>query len=132
VAKDPAFGAARLVAKPEDFIRLLKGREAGTSLREERSYAHIEGEYILTDQDTPWPIRYIARVEDPNQWDPLFAELMAVTLAVEIIGEIPVSANDKQVLLRELEDLKAEARKINGQENPPTNEPLDEWLEARR
>lgn len=131
VTEDPTFGDVKFVAKPEDFIRLLKGREAGTDRIEERTHARVEGKYIVTDRDTPFPFRYIARIEDPNEWDPLFAELMSLTLATELIGEIPVSANDTQVLLRELKDLSAEARKINGQESPPTQEPLDSWLEAR-
>lgn len=48
----------------------------------------LENRKILTDKDTCY-IKYIADVEDTSKWDPLFVDLMASKLALELAYTIP-------------------------------------------
>jgi hypothetical protein len=68
---------------PTDAVRILPltydGEPSGIPINWRQT-----GIYIYTDQDTPQVIRYIKDITDPDEWSPLFVEVMAAALAVKI------------------------------------------------
>lgn len=128
LADAPAFGPALAYQLPVDFVRLLRPdeRENFNDLRRK-----IEDGKILTDEAAPLHIRYVKRVTDPNAMDPLFREVLAVELAIDIAEPITQSNTKRAALLAERARLIAEARKAQAFEAPPANPPEDTWLTAR-
>lgn len=109
---------------PSDFLRLLHSPH-------DRDW-QIEGRSILTRfEDSALEIRYVARIDDPTLFDPLFAEALAARLAVELVERITQSNTKKQILREEYDHLLDEARRANAIERPPAYAPVDPWIEAR-
>lgn len=134
VAADAAqttWGGLNRFRVPTDFLRLLRGDEAGTNDVERTKTWRIEGEYVVTDADAPLEFRYVRRVENPSLFDPLFAELLALTLAAEIADDITQDAGRVERIFNEKGILEAEARQTNAMENPSEEPPEDSWLQAR-
>lgn len=134
VAADEAqtlFGGLYQFRKPEDFLCLLRGREAGSSRQERRSHWRIEGEFVVGAVAPPLQFRYVARIENPEQFDSLFADTFALALAVELSDELTQDRQRKEVLLAEYQQMLREARRINGLENPEETPPEDDWVLAR-
>lgn len=79
----PAFGWARGFTLPSDYIALLPltldGREASASV----PFA-LEGGRVLTDAAAPLKLRYVSREIREAMFDPLFAEVLAASLALRI------------------------------------------------
>ncbi len=91
----------------------------------------IEGRNILTDDSDPIQIRYIYRVTDPNEMDPLFRELLATVLAFEVCEEITQSNSKKESLRKDRGEIIAEARKANAFESVSAEPPQDSFITAR-
>lgn len=127
-ATGPAFGPLKAYPLPADFIRLVRPdeRENFNDLRRK-----IEGRTLLTDESAPLNLRYIRLVTDPNEMDPLFREVLAVELAIDIVEPITQSNTKRAALIGERDGLMAEARKAQAFEEPPANPPEDTWLTAR-
>lgn len=125
------WGDLNRFRKPEDFLRLLRGVEAGTDDIERTKTWRLEGEHIVTDAEAPLEFRYVRRVENAALFDPLFAELLAVTLAAEIADDITQDDSRKDRIYSEKGLLEDEARKVNSLENPAEEPPEDSWLQAR-
>src|SRR5690606_25509259 len=68
----PAFGWARAFPLPVDCLRLLPvvagGHLNGTPIAHE-----VEGGAVLSNATAPLAIRYVRRVVNPSEFDPLFA-----------------------------------------------------------
>lgn len=128
---ETVWGGLHRFRKPNDFLRLLRGKEAGTNDEEARVHWQIEGDYIVSDEDPPLEYVYIRQVTDPAQFDSLFSEVLALTLAVDICDEITQDDRKKQLLLEEREAMMAEARRVNSLENPSQTPPEDDWVLAR-
>lgn len=47
-----------------------------------------EGRLVYSDQESPRKIRYVVDVEDPDDWDPLFVEVMVGALAIKVVHSI--------------------------------------------
>lgn len=109
---------------PADCLRVLQVDGLSTD-----EYV-VEKRAILSNE-SPIRIRYIARVEDPNQYDTLVQDAMALALAVELCEPMTQSTTKKEMLLGELNEALIEAKRIDGQENPPARYEEDDWISAR-
>lgn len=120
----PAWGFTHQFALPADNLRVLEIRDMSTA-----DY-QIESGYILANDDALY-VRYTRRVTDPNQFDALFVDTVAVRLAFELCEAITQSNTKKADLWNEYDDSLTRAKKADGQENPPVVFEEDEWIEVR-
>lgn len=125
-AAAPAFGYDLQYQLPTDCLRVLEVQGG-----EYQPY-QVEGRLILTDQAAPLKIRYVADITDPNQFDALFIEAFASRLAVELCEDLTQSNAKRQLAQGEYQAALREARRIDGQENPPDDLPETDWLLSRR
>lgn len=92
----------------------------------------VEGGYILTNQDTELPIRYIFRNEDPSSWDSCFAEAFAWRLAADMSYAITQSLNLFEYCMAQYKAMLSEARSIDGSEGRIKALVADDWIRVRR
>lgn len=123
----PTWGDYNRYSLPNDFLRLIRDDETGANVD-----WRIEGLYILTKDAAPLEIKYIARIEDPNYYDPLFAEAFAGRLALECAKEITDNTSDKESVKDDYKTDIAEARRVGAIEKEAQEFPEDPWLAARR
>jgi|DEB0MinimDraft_3_1074331.scaffolds.fasta_scaffold00081_13 hypothetical protein len=120
----PAYEYSAKFALPADFLRLVD-----TNLLDTEKYK-VEGKFILANSDTV-SIRYVKRVEDPNEFDWLFIE----ALAARIAAELAIALTDNRTLSVDLFNLYStkitEARTADAQEGSPDDIIADSWLQSR-
>ncbi|GAG18533.1 unnamed protein product, partial [marine sediment metagenome] len=100
---------------PNDFMLMKSIYEGRFSSNNFRNYA-LEGKLLLTDETT-MEIRYVKKVTDPTQFDPLFVELFTLTLADKFIG--PLAGGDARIQKKiddALDKLMPAVRALDGQE----------------
>ncbi len=119
----PAFGFTHQYQLPADWLRFVKPEDC-------HEWA-IEGGMILANDAGPLNIHYVRRVDEPGLFDPQFAILLALRVAMAICEELTGSASKKQAITLELREARAEARRIDGQENPPEDRAESDWLLSR-
>jgi|HigsolmetaAR203D_1030402.scaffolds.fasta_scaffold04141_4 hypothetical protein len=123
LSERPAFGFGRQFELPADCLRVLElwGTDGPWK---------IEGRRLLTDA-TRALIRYIRRVEDPNQFDALLVEAIAARLAADLCEPI----TQKSTLTQSLWELYGQklraARSADAQEGTAEDLVGDVWLTAR-
>ncbi len=122
----PPFGYSLQYTLPVDFLRLLHNEEYGADL----DYK-IEGDKILCDMPSPLNIRYIARVNDHNLFDALFAEAFATRMAFEMAEKITQSNAKGSQLREDYKQAIREARKANAFERVSIEFPASSWERAR-
>ena len=126
-ADDPTWGDWNRYTLPNDFLGLIRDDESGQFVD-----WRVEGLYILSKDAAPLEIRYIARVEDPTYYDPLFVEALASKLALETCQEITQSTTKKESARADYDKAIAEARRVGAIEKEAQEFSEDEWLAARR
>ena len=127
-ATDPSFGPAKQYTLPAGFLRLI---EPDDSANYNTLDWRIEGGKIVTDFTAPLEIRYIARVEDPTQFDALFVDALACRMALQMCEKITQSVSKKADVRSEYKDTIAEARRTNAIEGVSSESPTDTWDTAR-
>ena len=132
----PAFGWNYEYQLPNDFIRFVSIGE-NYPMRSE-SY-QIEDSKILIDDslntsgtDTSLKLRYIYDFTNVSAMDPLFIEIFAIELAINISYRITGSNTTKNELGAMLRELNKQAYAIDGQERPPTRVERSRVLRKRR
>jgi len=120
----PEFGMTHRCALPSGganphCLKLWRVRlQDGTASNPTRLYAgaamprhnrrfSVRGRYLFVAQNPPIDVQYVARVEDPNLFDELFRELVAVDLALASINLLATNE-----IRRATRELKAERRAI--------------------
>lgn len=134
----PAFGYDYQFPLPSDCLRVLQVGLyfPGISLADyvgspAADYA-IEGRYVLSNDDGPLYLRYLARIEDPTQFDAAFDDAFAATIAMNIAEALgQFSATKMQLIQQAYKDALREAVVANAIENPPEQMADDTWLLAR-
>jgi hypothetical protein len=115
-------------ALPPDFIRLdierIRPRAVRHGLR-------MGGGYIYTNTAGPLLISYVARVEPTGLWDDLFAEAFACRMAAQIGRSVVGQDFDRNAMLAQAARAVAEAKAIDGRENPADEMGENEWTAAR-
>lgn len=132
LAEAPAWGYANQFALPEGpspafCLRVL-------SINGEVDFAltyKIEGRRILTDEDAPLEILYIARLEDPSQYDALLTDAIAARLALDAAYPLAGSVSLAQAMSQAYAEKLAEARQVDAQEGTPDALIAGDWLESR-
>lgn len=126
-ASGPEWGDWNRYTKPNDFLRLLRDDESGQAVDWK-----IEGNYILSADDAPLEIRYVADVTDPNLFDELFVEALAAKIAEHCCEEITGSTQKKGSAVSDFDKAIAEAERTNALEKDAEDFPEDEWISVRR
>ncbi len=124
----PAFDFASAFPLPVDCLRLLPPAITTLDWQIEN---HQGQSAILTNDSAPLEIVYIADITDPTRFDESFVEMLACRIADHICIKITGSGTQKQIVMQEYKDARAEARSNNAFENISADGPTDPWLEAR-
>lgn len=109
----PAWGFTKQYTLPADCLRVL------TILDQDSDYK-IEGRKILTDNSS-MKILYVARIEDPNEYDELLRETLSAALAADIAYGITSSNPLTQNMYNLFQDKLKEARFVDATEGQNTN-----------
>lgn len=137
LADAPTFGYQYQYALPSDFLRLdMINDEFPAAVMDNYIGAEtldytIEGNLILTDIAAPLKLRYISRIEDPNQWDVNFREMLASRIAAEICEDLTQSDTKKQAAWNDYKRAKSNAIRMGAIEKPPTTPPDNTWIISR-
>lgn len=127
-AVPPIFGKANSYTLPGDFLRLLAPDPGYNCVPRDWQ---IEGTKILTRDQAPLHLRYVALVTDTTLMVPTFREALACRLASEMCEEITQSNSKKASVNADYKDALREARRINALANPPVTPNEDSWITAR-
>ena len=77
-------------------------------------------------------IRYIYDMQVVAQMDPLFIEVFALGMAIDLSPKFSVAATAVDRLMKIFEEKQTEARAANGQDNPPKRIQISKRLQRRR
>jgi hypothetical protein len=91
----------------------------------------IEGRKILTNDAAPLNVRYICRVEDPNQYDAMFIEALSCAMAQELCEQLTQSNQKAQIIRQDYTTAIRMAKKLNAFENISAEPPMDTWITVR-
>lgn len=133
----PAFDWPRQFQLPTDCLRLLWAGDfyPGPNLSDlsnglDLDY-EVEGRVIMSRLPAPLKIRYIARVEDPNQFDALFVEAFACKLAIELAESLTNSSTNRQEAWQEYQQAIRKALRADAIEKPSEAIADDTWMISR-
>lgn len=114
----PDFEWSARFELPSDYIRLQSNYTADNT-RSIDDRDTIEGNYILSN-DTTIEICYIKKVTDPDDFDPLFKELLVLMLAVRVLYPLAgLSALSLEIggrIHQELESMMSKAQSVTSAE----------------
>ena len=116
---------------PNDFLRMKSIYENRFSNENYRSYA-LEGQRLLTNEST-MEIRYIKKVTDVTEFDPLFVEVLVLQLALKLIPALAkTDTRLKESVKDDLKLLMPSVRALDSQEtNTVGRYELETWNDAR-
>lgn len=120
----PDWGFDNQFPLPSDSLRLLEVRDLRAGEYQ------LENGSILSNETVLY-VRYITRIEDPNDFDSLFIDAVATRLAFELCEGLTQSNTKKEALWQEYGDSLTRAKKTDAQENPPVLLHEDSWVESR-
>jgi hypothetical protein len=112
---------------PTDCLRVV---EVGLSGQVIVDY-QIEGRAIIAPMAGPLLLRWIARVVNVAEWDPLFVEAFASRMAYQLADSITGDLQRKSEALQSFNMAIREATGVDGRENPPEEEIESSWVTAR-
>ncbi|WP_397384864.1 hypothetical protein, partial [Prosthecobacter sp.] len=116
LSTDPLFGWAAAYALPIDCLRVLS---LNGETEEESMEFDVEGKNLLTDE-TLANVMYTAKVEDTEQFDPLFVDALSVLLASKLAVSLTGSQSRTDSLMTEYARLtRPLAVKVDAQESKP-------------
>lgn len=116
----PAFGYDHQFRLPADFIRLTTDRPEGW---------HIEGRFILTDDEAPLELTYIGNGVDFT--DPMFNVALSCKIALAIAEDVTTSTSKKAACDNDYEKAIARAKATNAIEVPAKQPPEDTFITVR-
>lgn len=123
-ADAPEWGYAKKYLLPSDCLRVLDIENYIDSYE-------IEGRYVITDA-TKINLKYIYRVDDPNEFDSLTVQAIAMKLASELAEAITGRADVRDRMLAKYLQTMQEARGVDSMERSmPVELKADDFLNAR-
>lgn len=138
----PTFGYTVQFQLPTDCLRILSLGDFDLSA-DLSDYTgsnvapySIEGRKLMTDVPArdasgALPLRYIARIEDPQQWDACFVEAFACRLAMEVCETLTQSTDRFRKAQGQYQMALAEATRANAIELPSQRIADDTWILSR-
>lgn len=121
----PLWGFARAFPVPTDFLRLLEIHNPN------RFPYRLEQGHILTDLTAPLQIRYLKKVEDADEMDPLFRDAFAHRLAAEWAESITQTSSVTQEMQALYTRKLRVARAADGQEDDHQKLETCSFIDAR-
>lgn len=116
---------------PNDFLAMKSIYENRFSDENYRSYA-LEGQRLLTNEST-MEIRYIKKVTNPTEFDPLFVEVLVLQLALKLVA--PLGKTDPKLAVNIKDELKLLMPAVKAMDKQETNTEgeydLGTWNNAR-
>lgn len=123
LATAPAFEFDNQFQLPSNCLRVLETDDT------DMIYV-IEGRNLLTNWDTV-KIKYIERITDESQFNPAFAEALALRMAWDLAYPLVESVSLQDRMAAAYEAFLAQARSFDAQEGTPEEMNSDTWLNAR-
>lgn len=128
----PEFDYEYQFTLPSDCLRLLMPQNNSESVQTDgRVDWKIEGRKILSNQEGPLYVTYLADVTDANQFDAAFVDVFACRLAMEVAHRLTGSTDKRKQAKDEYRDALIEARRMNAFEQFSVERPADDWELAR-
>jgi hypothetical protein len=120
----PAWGFATQFPLPSDFLRVI-------SLEGSNATYEVEGGLLLSDEEGPLNIRYIARVTDVSRFTPNFIAAFTTRWAIEMSSTITKSPTRRSDLWEEYLEVLKQARHTDaiGSATQPAAD--GDWLNSR-
>jgi hypothetical protein len=91
----------------------------------------FEGDYIISRDNSPIVLRFVADIQDVTAMDDMFCEGLAARMGLEGCEEITQSTSKKQACASEYEKFMGMARRANSIEIGAIEPPEDEYLSVR-
>lgn len=127
----PAFQWTKSYPLPSDCLRLVQVGEDYTFYDSDGGELfQVEGNSILTDEESPLDVRYVYRVTSTGLFSPLFIEALACRLAAEACEEVTQNASKRELAWQEYKQAIREAKRVNAIEQPPQRQPDLSWARA--
>ena len=137
-ATAPVFGYSFAYNLPPDFIRLLTLGDDAILLITPTALYQVEGGQLLTgaeftvDTSGTQNVRYVFDQTNVNKFSPLFIEVLALELAVNMAYAFTGLGNRVAQIKKLLDDKAPRAYAIDGQQRPPTRIQNSRFRRARR
>ncbi|MEM1396239.1 MAG: hypothetical protein AAGH38_02180 [Pseudomonadota bacterium] len=91
----------------------------------------VEGRLLVAPVEPPAAVGYTARVDDPTQWDALFAECFSAKLAAELAVAVTGSRTEEAHRQSQFRLKLIDAKRSDAQESGGASLRDGSWLEAR-
>ena len=128
--KDPPFEWDNQFILPNDFL-YLKSIYDGTLVRTARGSHALEGKRFLTNDSTV-EIRYIKKVTDVTEFDPLFVQLLVLELDLKLVMPLTQDVNLKESIKDDIKRFMPSVRALSRQEaNLIGRAAQDTWVDVR-
>ena len=130
----PAFGFTSSFYTPADCLRVLVIGDiiVGTNLRG-KQYDIVEHHiYTSFDDDGDLSIEYVKDAQLVEEFDSLFIDCLALTLAKKIAYKFTLKPSIVKDLHADLKEALDEAKAVAGQERPPRRIEVSKLRDARR
>jgi hypothetical protein len=115
---------------PVDCLRLLPPSQDGAFEGRAVAYAQ-EGRTVLSDTSAPVRVRYVARIEDPAEYDALFTQALAQMLAAKAAHWITHKASYADRLMQLARETLLNAQLIDALETYPERAEDEAWIDGR-
>lgn len=130
----PDFEWSNQFILPTDFLRMKSIYDGNnTALKKSRHSYALEGTRLLTD-DSSVEIRYIRKVTDVTEFDPLFVEVLVLLLAKKLVGSLAgADAKLTQDIKDDLKNLMPSVRTLDRQETETVGRAdRQTWVDVRQ
>lgn len=125
-----AFSRDYVYQLPSDCLRLLPPQHADGNYNW-RDWIRA-GNKVYSDEGDELVINYIARVEDPSEFDSTFVEALACKIAHHLCWALLNSNTRKADIEKEYKMALNEAKRTNALERIPEETTEDTWISVRR
>ena len=132
------FGTFNIFRLPAGFIRLAPQDPKAGSFSWEGAPSGLaykdwvlNGDYIVTRNPDPIPLRFQADVQDVSKFDDMFCFGVARRIALEIASQLTQSPEVVRENAAAYREFMGEGRTVSGVESGPTEPPLDDYIACR-
>jgi hypothetical protein len=125
------FGSLKKYYLPNDYLRVLRDKDAPDYRKDWRIEGDATGPHIVSDESSPLQLRYLADVTDAGRMDALFREALSHYMAHETCQEVTGSTTKKADIKDDLKDIINDAKKAGSIEEDPIEALEDDWILVR-